>query len=193
MSPIAGRYQTRNTRRRFVMHIVDLMSKRLMVRVTALVRMTRALTLVALLGGSVAGCPDGGVNITTPANPCGTGTRLVKGACLLLFDGVYIGPFSGTKTIVGFNGSTNVSATLNLTVTNGSLIRAAFDGVPFAENVGVTNSGPGISNTLRSEEHTSELQSRQYLVCRLLLEKKKKRISCEVELVVRLAVTANAG
>src|SRR3712207_8899328 len=27
----------------------------------------------------------------------------------------------------------------------------------------------------RSEEHTSELQSRQYLVCRLLLEKKKKK------------------
>src|SRR3712207_7012434 len=30
---------------------------------------------------------------------------------------------------------------------------------------------------LRSEEHTSELQSRQYLVCRLLLEKKKKTIN----------------
>src|SRR3712207_7387103 len=29
----------------------------------------------------------------------------------------------------------------------------------------------------RSEEHTSELQSRQYLVCRLLLEKKKNNIS----------------
>src|SRR3712207_8865724 len=29
----------------------------------------------------------------------------------------------------------------------------------------------------RSEEHTSELQSRQYLVCRLLLEKKKKRVA----------------
>src|SRR3712207_7908435 len=28
----------------------------------------------------------------------------------------------------------------------------------------------------RSEEHTSELQSRQYLVCRLLLEKKKKAV-----------------
>src|SRR3712207_8100248 len=28
-------------------------------------------------------------------------------------------------------------------------------------------------NEVRSEEHTSELQSRQYLVCRLLLEKKK--------------------
>src|SRR3712207_7173467 len=32
----------------------------------------------------------------------------------------------------------------------------------------------------RSEEHTSELQSRQYLVCRLLLEKKKKRSSTQV-------------
>src|SRR3712207_7378826 len=31
---------------------------------------------------------------------------------------------------------------------------------------------PGVH---RSEEHTSELQSRQYLVCRLLLEKKKKQ------------------
>src|SRR5258707_3403763 len=30
---------------------------------------------------------------------------------------------------------------------------------------------------MRSEEHTSELQSRQYLVCRLLLEKKKTRRS----------------
>src|SRR3712207_8714580 len=30
------------------------------------------------------------------------------------------------------------------------------------------------TKALRSEEHTSELQSRQYLVCRLLLEKKKK-------------------
>src|SRR3712207_9476857 len=31
------------------------------------------------------------------------------------------------------------------------------------------------ANGRRSEEHTSELQSRQYLVCRLLLEKKNKR------------------
>src|SRR3712207_7958527 len=31
-----------------------------------------------------------------------------------------------------------------------------------------------VSTMKRSEEHTSELQSRQYLVCRLLLEKKKK-------------------
>src|SRR5438445_4423889 len=31
----------------------------------------------------------------------------------------------------------------------------------------------------RSEEHTSELQSRQYLVCRLLLEKKKKKTTTQ--------------
>src|SRR3712207_8507401 len=31
------------------------------------------------------------------------------------------------------------------------------------------------ADVFRSEEHTSELQSRQYLVCRLLLEKKKKQ------------------
>src|SRR3712207_7609342 len=32
----------------------------------------------------------------------------------------------------------------------------------------------------RSEEHTSELQSRQYLVCRLLLEKKKRYVSSRI-------------
>src|SRR5258707_11225315 len=35
--------------------------------------------------------------------------------------------------------------------------------------------GRGRAGVERSEEHTSELQSRQYLVCRLLLEKKKKK------------------
>src|SRR3712207_8366796 len=33
----------------------------------------------------------------------------------------------------------------------------------------------GVNSRERSEEHTSELQSRQYLVCRLLLEKKKTK------------------
>src|SRR3712207_8890637 len=40
-----------------------------------------------------------------------------------------------------------------------------------------TLSFEGETGPYRSEEHTSELQSRQYLVCRLLLEKKKK-LSC---------------
>src|SRR3712207_8571876 len=38
--------------------------------------------------------------------------------------------------------------------------------------------GEHLAQVPRSEEHTSELQSRQYLVCRLLLEKKKK--NCEI-------------
>src|SRR3712207_7489056 len=38
---------------------------------------------------------------------------------------------------------------------------------------GVVGGEGGLVQPARSEEHTSELQSRQYLVCRLLLEKKK--------------------
>src|SRR3712207_9345663 len=38
-----------------------------------------------------------------------------------------------------------------------------------------TNDRSILRMSIRSEEHTSELQSRQYLVCRLLLEKKKKQ------------------
>src|SRR3712207_7854019 len=38
--------------------------------------------------------------------------------------------------------------------------------------------GPRPPVPRRSEEHTSELQSRQYLVCRLLLEKKNKNKKC---------------
>src|SRR3712207_7585524 len=44
-----------------------------------------------------------------------------------------------------------------------------------------------VFGVVRSEEHTSELQSRQYLVCRLLLEKKKKlsRLSAHRTIEVR--------
>src|SRR3712207_9021406 len=45
------------------------------------------------------------------------------------------------------------------------------------ENEGLEPGDVGVEPVVdgeRSEEHTSELQSRQYLVCRLLLEKKKK-------------------
>src|SRR3712207_6849929 len=51
------------------------------------------------------------------------------------------------------------------------LVRVA-DGVVVAVLVDTDRQG-----ARRSEEHTSELQSRQYLVCRLLLEKKKTIIS----------------
>src|SRR5690349_23741756 len=42
--------------------------------------------------------------------------------------------------------------------------------------IGVQSVGPKMALAVRSEEHTSELQSRRDLVCRLLLEKKKKKI-----------------
>src|SRR3712207_7978742 len=48
-------------------------------------------------------------------------------------------------------------------------------GVQHAVN-GTADLDDRIADRLRSEEHTSELQSRQYLVCRLLLEKKKNNI-----------------
>src|SRR3712207_7217872 len=44
-----------------------------------------------------------------------------------------------------------------------------------AYEAGARSNGCRRNQDDRSEEHTSELQSRQYLVCRLLLEKKKKK------------------
>src|SRR5687768_18113867 len=43
-------------------------------------------------------------------------------------------------------------------------------------SLGYQQSDPVYQGARRSEEHTSELQSRLHLVCRLLLEKKKKKI-----------------
>src|SRR3712207_8175189 len=74
-----------------------------------------------------------------------------------------------------------------------TLFRSAGGGLPGGDAPGACPAGrctaaraapswPGCSGRRapryppRSEEHTSELQSRQYLVCRLLLEKKKKHI-----------------
>src|SRR3712207_7340138 len=52
-------------------------------------------------------------------------------------------------------------------------LKASLGGSPETEN-GEGYTGKLYVHQVRSEEHTSELQSRQYLVCRLLLEKKKK-------------------
>src|SRR3712207_7411062 len=59
-----------------------------------------------------------------------------------------------------------------------TIVAAATDAETFPGPIRVVRrSASGLvcvfSNDGRSEEHTSELQSRQYLVCRLLLEKKK--------------------
>src|SRR5258707_7545905 len=54
---------------------------------------------------------------------------------------------------------------------------AGYNGIRPAERVRDWRRTPAerCAESGRSEEHTSELQSRQYLVCRLLLEKKKKQ------------------
>src|SRR3712207_7045185 len=50
-----------------------------------------------------------------------------------------------------------------------AVVPVAADRAPLGEALRRVGAGDGL---VRSEEHTSELQSRQYLVCRLLLEKK---------------------
>src|SRR3712207_7542318 len=67
--------------------------------------------------------------------------------------------------------TTNPANTSRITRTARSPSSAA-GASPLAVVEALTTSSKNRSK--RSEEHTSELQSRQYLVCRLLLEKKKK-------------------
>src|SRR2546430_17517941 len=62
---------------------------------------------------------------------------------------------------------TNTSETLGIPGVN--LDKTITSGI-----VGIQINGGVLSNPIRSEEHTSELQSQSNLVCRLLLEKKKK-------------------
>src|SRR3712207_7408702 len=60
----------------------------------------------------------------------------------------------------------------NLSSYKGPKVRAMIEGAG-ASLRHLPPYSPGFNALGRSEEHTSELQSRQYLVCRLLLEKKK--------------------
>src|SRR3712207_8718875 len=53
------------------------------------------------------------------------------------------------------------------------IAQALYEEAVYDEEGNLTT-GSLVDYLVRSEEHTSELQSRQYLVCRLLLEKKKK-------------------
>src|SRR3712207_7132839 len=79
------------------------------------------------------------------------------------------------------NGSTDDTAAV-LEALLGPLDGPGSGGVRWVRVPSNQGYGFGITSGLRSEEHTSELQSRQYLVCRLLLEKKKKpgRLLCTV-------------
>src|SRR3712207_8607493 len=59
----------------------------------------------------------------------------------------------------------------------GSCSTGAGQAPPCGPSSTTPTSPPSTAPARRSEEHTSELQSRQYLVCRLLLEKKKTNIN----------------
>src|SRR3712207_7016286 len=79
----------------------------------------------------------------------------------------------GSSTFIDLVAETLHSATLN---------GAELDVSTYTEEGGLPLADLAEQNTLvvtadcrRSEEHTSELQSRQYLVCRLLLEKKNRK------------------
>src|SRR3712207_8133306 len=60
-----------------------------------------------------------------------------------------------------------------LVATNSPYLLLSDFGSDKCDSILVNENMYGNESRLRSEEHTSELQSRQYLVCRLLLEKKK--------------------
>src|SRR3712207_8389720 len=71
----------------------------------------------------------------------------------------------------GFNGA--LTRTINAYARREGLLKEKEDNL---EGDDVREGLAAVISVKRSEEHTSELQSRQYLVCRLLLEKKKNRL-----------------
>src|SRR3712207_8516608 len=85
-------------------------------------------------------------------------TTLFRSAVLV--PAITVGTVAVTNAVSGSSAST------------GTTLQPADDGDGVVQQ-GDDNSG-GQWACYRSEEHTSELQSRQYIVCRLLLEKKKK-------------------
>src|SRR2546422_4981830 len=66
----------------------------------------------------------------------------------------------------------------------------AYDALTGAAALAVVTEWLEYRNPDRSEEHTSELQSRLHLVCRLLLEKKKKRTLVEPKTRIRTSSTS---
>src|SRR3712207_7154041 len=77
---------------------------------------------------------------------------------------------------------TTLFRSLDVTIRRTPEPRRLADGAIEGQVITVDRFGNAVTNvvglraqSVRSEEHTSELQSRQYLVCRLLLEKKKKQ------------------
>src|SRR3712207_9021558 len=81
---------------------------------------------------------------------------------------------STTRIVLRSSPVDRASGTSDFLSTRGLLHNSQPTKFVFVTGGVVSSLGKGLTAS-RSEEHTSELQSRQYLVCRLLLEKKKKK------------------
>src|SRR3712207_7272677 len=126
--------------------ILALLSRRVLVKCVVLVRVTSGHTPVA------ADRRIDRYSLPLPA-PCNSGPN----ATTRRYCPLYRKPLPLVRTIPGYDPHARLEAETSPCFSLLLYISARF---------------PTITN-IRSEEHTSELQSRQYLVCRLLLEKKK--------------------
>src|SRR5699024_11490986 len=86
-------------------------------------------------------------------------------------DSCFLGTFISLSFLHAFNNFAFIATTIVLKLIN-TAPTAGLNTMPTGAK---TPAASGIAKMLRSEEHTSELQSRFELVCRLLLEKKKKQ------------------
>src|SRR3712207_8334770 len=84
--------------------------------------------------------------------------------CTTLFRSAYYGAYDGQR----FSPLSQIDATNVRSLRSAWVFEAGVIGLIASPALYSLEATP-----IRSEEHTSELQSRQYLVCRLLLEKKK--------------------
>src|SRR3989442_11207994 len=81
-----------------------------------------------------------------------------------------------TYRVIWFQKNSVPSVVMNDGIRVRTVIRPLSNPIrPAMPSTVMTESAAGTAAFKRSEEHTSELQSRPHLVCRLLLEKKKKR------------------
>src|SRR6266498_4324708 len=89
--------------------------------------------------------------------------------------------FSSTHSTTALSGGFRYSPTTSVSFSRNRLsletlkVRTRWGWSPAASQIRPTVAGLTPATFARSEEHTSELQSRPHLVCRLLLEKKKQQ------------------
>src|SRR6476659_3769862 len=107
-----------------------------------------------------------------------TWTLVTDGACS--GNGTDESRGGGAAIITGPDGAETVLTGGEYPTTNNRMeLMAALEGLratPEGSDVELVTDSSYLANAIRSEEHTSELQSLRHLVCRLLLEKKKKNL-----------------